>query len=88
MQPDPSVGRTSSGELRLPSLPGASVAFTVRRVTSVAVAKDGRNYFRVEADVGGAAARLRPGMEGLAKVDAGTRSALWVWTHRFVDGRA
>lgn len=73
------------GDLRLSSMPGASVAFTVRRVTSVAVAKDGRNYFRVEADVGDAAARLRPGMEGLAKVDAGTRSALWVWTHRFVD---
>ena len=27
----------------------------------------------------------RPGMSGLAQVDAGDRAILWIWTHRLVD---
>lgn len=73
------------GEIRLPGLPGESLPFTVKRLTSVATAQEGRNTFRVEAEVGPAAQRLRPGMEGVAKVQAGERTALWVAGHRFVD---
>jgi hypothetical protein len=29
--------------------------------------------------------RLRPGMEGVAKIEAGRRSLFWMITHRFVD---
>jgi hypothetical protein len=29
--------------------------------------------------------RLRPGMEGIAKVDTGRRKLFWIWTHKFVD---
>ena len=29
--------------------------------------------------------RLRPGMEGVAKIDAGPRRLLWIWTHGLVD---
>jgi len=79
------------GELVLTSLPGQAYALTVRRVTPVSVAEEGRNYFRVEAaltDVAGSnsgAVPMRPGMEGIAKVRAGERSLLWIWTHRFTD---
>ena len=73
------------GELVLSSLPGQAFALQTQRILSVAVAEEGRNHFRVEAGLGADAARLRPGMEGVAKVGVGEASLLWVWTHRLTD---
>ena len=77
------------GELVLTSLPGQAYPLTVKRVTPVSVAEEGRNYFRVEAALADNAEQgpvpMRPGMEGVAKVNAGERSLLWIWTHRFTD---
>jgi len=75
-----------AGNLVLTSLPGRIWPLQVRRITPVAVADEGRNHFRVEAALqDGAAPGMRPGMEGVAKVQAGERSLLWIWTHRFTD---
>jgi hypothetical protein len=71
--------------LVLASLPGQAFELKTERVLSAAVAEEGRNYFRVEAALDKDAARLRPGMEGVAKVDVGEASLLWVWTHRMTD---
>ena len=73
------------GEIVLASLPGEAQPLKVKRVTSVAVAEEGRNFFRVEADLVQKSAPLRPGMEGVAKIATDQRSLLWVWTHRLVD---
>lgn len=75
------------GELVLAGLPGVPLAFSVRQITPVASAEDGRNFFRVEAlvETAGAAQRLRPGMEGVGKVDVGERRLIWIWTHSLVD---
>jgi len=76
------------GELVLTGAPGQRWKFTLKSVTPVSVVEEGRNYFRAEAqlvDPGRAAAQLKPNMEGVAKVVAGERSLLWVWTHRFTD---
>ena len=73
------------GEIVLASLPGVAQPLTVKRVTAVATAEEGRNFFRVEAELAQKTTLLRPGMEGVAKVDAGERSLLWVATHRLVD---
>jgi len=73
------------GELVLSSLPREPLAFTVSTITAVASQRDGRNVFRVEANVEGGQARLRPGMEGVGKVVVGERSLLWIWTHGFFD---
>jgi RND family efflux transporter MFP subunit len=74
------------GELVLSGLPGTVLPIEVRRITPVAVQRDGRNLFSVEAAVQGSApAGLRPGMEGVAKVAVGERSLLWIWTHGFFD---
>ncbi|QPF74850.1 HlyD family efflux transporter periplasmic adaptor subunit [Roseateles sp. DAIF2] len=76
------------GQLMLTALPGESFAFTVRLLTPVAQARDGRNQFRVEAQLEPSAARqalLRPGMEGIAKVEMGERRLVWIWTHRMGD---
>ena len=73
------------GELLLASLPDRALPFKVSSITSVATQHDGRNVFRVEAQVQGDTARLRPGMEGVGKVVVGERSLGWVWTHGLFD---
>lgn len=76
------------GSLMLTALPGETFGFTVRLLTPVASARDGRNLFRVEAQLDAAgerAAKLRPGMEGIAKIEMGERHLLWIWTHRMGD---
>lgn len=73
------------GRVVLAAFPDESLPFTVSLVTSVAHAKDGKNYFRVEATLDQSMARLRPGMEGVGKVDIGERQLVWIWTRHFVD---
>ena len=67
------------------AFPRAPLAFTVQRITPVAVTDDGRNFFRVDADLDFSVGTLRPGMRGVAKVDTGRRKLIWVWTHAVVD---
>jgi RND family efflux transporter MFP subunit len=73
------------GALALTALPGKTLPLTVERITPVSIAEDGRNYFRVEAHLDEPVPGLRPGMEGVAKIDVGHRSLLWIWTHGLTD---
>jgi RND family efflux transporter MFP subunit len=73
------------GELALSGMPYERLPFTVRNVTPVSTAQDGRNFFRVEAQLDTASVRLRPGMEGVGKIEVGERRVLWAWTHSFTD---
>lgn len=73
------------GELALSGMPSERLAFTVRQITPVSTPQDGRNFFRVEAQLDKGSVRLRPGMEGIGKVDAGERKLIWIWTHTLVD---
>jgi multidrug resistance efflux pump len=73
------------GELALPSLPGKIMPLTVSKVTPVSTAKEGRNYFRVEAQLDDASQRLRPGMEGIGKVTIEQRRLIWIWTHDAIE---
>jgi len=68
------------GQIALTSLPGERFDFTVRRITAVSTPQDGRNFFRVEAQVARPDPRLRPGLEGVAKVHVADDTALAVWT--------
>ena len=78
-----SVGQR--GRLALSSLPGETLPFVIDRVTPVANAKDGRNTFEVQAVPEGNLRPLRPGLLGVAKIEVGSRSALWLATHRVTD---
>jgi hypothetical protein len=69
------------GHLVLSGLTGEKLAFRVKNI-SVPEAKDGRNVFRVEAQLDKADKALRPGMQGVAKIEVGERSLLWIWTHK------
>jgi multidrug efflux pump subunit AcrA (membrane-fusion protein) len=78
------IGQT--GSLRLVGLPYDPLPITISRITPVASAKDGGNYFRVEATLADMNdTRLRPGMQGIAKVQVGEESILWVWTHTVIE---
>lgn len=73
------------GRLGLAALPVDTLAFRVERLTPVATVRDGRNTFEVQAVLEGPAAPLRPGLQGVAKIQVGSRSALWIATHRLTD---
>ena len=79
------VSRGARGRLALGALIGRSLAFEVVRVTPMASTRDGRNFFEVEAKFDDAPADLRPGLQGVAKIEAGSRTSAWIWTHRFFD---
>lgn len=80
-----SVTNGQAGALALTSIPGEVFPLAVTQVTPVALSREGRSYFRVEALLVRTTDRLRPGMEGVAKVEAGRRKLIWIWTHKFVD---
>jgi RND family efflux transporter MFP subunit len=73
------------GALALTALPGAALPLEIRQVTPVSIAERGRNFFRVEASLDEPYDALRPGMEGVARIDAGRHQLLWIWTHELVD---
>jgi biotin carboxyl carrier protein len=79
------VGPGRRGALALAALPGSPLALEVEQVTPVSVAEGGRNYFRVEARLDEPHPGLRPGMEGVARIDVGRRQVAWIWTHELVD---
>ena len=78
-----SVGQ--SGTVALAGMPGEQVPMTLSKITPVTVAEEGRNSFRVEARLSEPGLNLRPGMEGVAKIEAGRRSIVWIWMHPVVD---
>jgi RND family efflux transporter MFP subunit len=73
------------GELILPSMPGDLFPLVIDKITPVSTAKEGRNYFRVEARLENASERLRPGMEGVGKISIDRRKLIWIWTHEAID---
>jgi RND family efflux transporter MFP subunit len=70
------------GHLVLSSLPQEEIPLVVEKITPVSVVDQGRNYFRVEAVAKGSTAKLRPGMEGVGKIEVERRKLFWIWTHK------
>jgi len=68
----------------LTALPERPFDFVVKSITPVARAVEGVNGFEVLADLKEPDSRLRPAMEGVAKIDAGRRSFVWIWTHELM----
>lgn len=73
------------GRLVMTGIAGEPMDFKVANVTPVATSQEGKNFFRVEAVLAEASPRLRPGMEGIGKIEVGRRSLWWVLTHSFTD---
>lgn len=79
------VSAKRNGELMLSGLPGKLFPFVVQQITPVSTTRDGLNYFRVDAHLNGPVDQLRPGMEGVGKIDAGRQRLIWIWTHGLLD---
>jgi len=79
------VRNGQQGQLVITGIAGDPLPLSVAKVTPVATAQDGKNFFRVEAKLAEAPERLRPGMEGVGKIEVGSRSLWWVLTHSFTE---
>jgi hypothetical protein len=73
------------GELVLTGHAETVIPFRVTKITPVSEAKEGRNYFRVEAELGKKLNFLRPGIKGVGKIQAGERKLVWIWTRNLID---
>jgi RND family efflux transporter MFP subunit len=74
-----------AGRLVVASLPNEAFPLNVAKITPVAKAHDGHNYFRVEALLKDSAPQLRPGMHGAAKLDVDERRMIWIWGRALID---
>lgn len=77
------LGQT--GSLALSGIPYDLMSFSIKQITPVSTSGEGKNYFRVEAEIQEQTERLRPGMEGVGKIEVGDRKLIWILTHRLVD---
>ncbi len=85
---DHEVSNIASGQianLRLARLPDESIQLAVSRILPLSIAAQGSNQFRVETEITNELAGLRPGMQGIAKINIGRASILKVWTASSVN---
>ena len=80
---DVTVGQR--GQIVLAANPSDPIGFSVEKLTPVSTAREGRNYFRVEARLDRTPERLRPGMEGVGKIEVDRRLLVWIWLRPAVD---
>jgi hypothetical protein len=73
------------GKLMISGIMGEPLSLSISKITPVATARDGRNFFRVEARLEQMPPHLRPGMEGIGKVSVGDRRLGWILGHGFSD---
>lgn len=74
-----------TGVLRLTAFAGDALPIAVEQITPMSTTEDGRNWFRVEARLEQPEDALRPGMQGVARIQVGERRLAWIWTHEMVD---
>jgi Barrel-sandwich domain of CusB or HlyD membrane-fusion/GAF domain len=79
------VAHSRKAQAAFASRPEDTYSVSIVRIEpSASVDKDG-NAFIMRGRLDKLASWFRPGMSGIAKVDAGHRSLLWIATHRLVD---
>lgn len=71
--------------LTLTATPDEALEILIERITPVASADARANYFRVEAKLDKPPNYLRPGMQGVAKIDIDSRQLISIWTRSLVN---
>ena len=79
----PGVGAT--GWLAAAAQPDEKLPFSVDVIHPIAEVMDGRNVFRVRVRLDESRPWVRPGIEGVAKIDAWEAPIGWVWTRDGVN---
>ncbi len=72
------------GELATASFPDKHFGFVVERINPVAEVAEQKNVFKVRVRLKRLDGRMRPGLEGIAKVDIDRRRYIWIWTRPIV----
>ena len=72
------------GELATASFPDRHFGLVVERINPVAEVADQKNVFKVRVRLKELDRRMRPGLEGIAKVDIDRRPYIWIWTRPIV----
>lgn len=80
---DVAVGQR--GRLAAAALPDQRFELVMTRIDPVADVVDERNVFRVRAMISDQAPWMRPGMEGLAKIEVDRRRLAWIWSRRVIN---
>ena len=81
----PYLEATQRGRVLMHSASQTPIAFGIAHVVPLAVSRDGATFFRVEATLEDPPQTIRPGMEGVGKIDVGQRSLGWLASHRIID---
>ncbi|HBS29429.1 MAG TPA: hypothetical protein DEB06_08260 [Phycisphaerales bacterium] len=81
------LGVGARGTLSTTARPDADAAITIVSIDPAATESDGRTGFRAEARLDSEADQtwMRPGMEGVARLDVARRPYAWIWTRRTVN---
>jgi hypothetical protein len=72
------------GELATASYPDQRIGFTVERISPVAKIVNGKNVFPVRVRLDETQPWMKPGMEGVAKVDVEKKRWAWLVSHRVI----
>jgi multidrug resistance efflux pump len=73
------------GDLTLKSMPSQTLPFVIHKVSPVFVEDTNGITYRVEARLNEPHTSLRPGMEGVAKIDIEQRRLGWIYFHKLFD---
>jgi multidrug resistance efflux pump len=79
------IAAGQKGSVVLAGMPWNSLPFVLSKITPVTIVAEGQNTFSVEGRLTENGPRLRPGMEGVAKIETGQRPVLWIWTRSVVE---
>ncbi|MGD9216786.1 MAG: HlyD family efflux transporter periplasmic adaptor subunit, partial [Desulfobacteraceae bacterium] len=79
------VAAGQRGQLKLSGIPDQAIAITIDRLMPVSTTEAKHNYFRVEAVMDSHTDLMRPGMEGVAKIEIKQEKLVRIWTRRLVD---
>lgn len=79
------VAAEGKGTIATRSHPGRRFPVVIERIVPLAEPVDGRNAFEVRVRLDETAGWMRPGMEGIVRLEAGERSLLWIGTRRVIE---
>jgi RND family efflux transporter MFP subunit len=79
------IAAGQKGTVALAGMPWRLQPLVLSKITPVTIPEEGRNTFRVEAQMTEPGLHLRPGMEGIAKIETGQRPILWIWTRGIIE---
>ena len=79
------VSEGLQGALTLKALPGKALPFVVHKVSPVFAEDEKGITYRVEARLVEENTSLRPGMEGVAKIEIDQRRLGWIYFHELFD---